>query len=356
MKWLRWLLLPFAVLYYVITSFRNWLYDKNIFKSTSFDFPIISVGNLSVGGTGKTPHIEYLIRLLQNQYQIATLSRGYKRRTTGFLLANDTATAQTIGDEPMQLYQKFNESITVAVGESRVIAVPNILLERPKTEVILLDDAFQHRAIAAGLAILLTSYDNLFTQDYIMPIGRLRESRKGSQRANLIIVTKCPTSIETKEKEQIVQAIQPLSHQTVLFSYLQYKSIYNWQNPLETKELTKKMSALLVCGIARTATLENYLTSQLSTVDTLFFGDHHYFTEKDIQNIQERFQQLKGANKVLITTEKDAVRLAEFKDLIIEKSLPIYCLPIEVSFSEKDSIKLKHIISIFMSKYKTNIA
>ena len=203
---LRKILFPFSFLYGWITSLRNFLFDKGILKSYRFDLPVIAVGNLSVGGTGKTPQIEYLIRLLSDSYKIATLSRGYKRKSEGFVLANKTSNAEILGDEPFQFYQKF-PTIQVAVDANRKNGIEQLLLEKQKPEIILLDDAFQHRKVTAGFYIMLTSYDDLFYKDFILPTGNLRESRSGANRADMIIVTKCPQDISEIAQEQIKQKI-----------------------------------------------------------------------------------------------------------------------------------------------------
>lgn len=221
MNLLRKILFPFAILYGFITGIRNFLFDKGILKSYSFEFPVIVVGNLSVGGTGKTPQIEYLIRLLSERYSIATLSRGYKRKSDGFILANANATAATLGDEPFQFFQKF-PSIQVAVDVDRKNGIEQLLAQERKPQVILLDDAFQHRKVKAGFYILLTAYYDLFVEDYILPTGNLRESRSGAQRADIIVVTKCPETLSGIEQTQIKQSIKAYSNAPVYFSTIAF--------------------------------------------------------------------------------------------------------------------------------------
>src|SRR5688500_16636551 len=217
LKSFRILLLPFSLVYWLVIFIRNWMYNKKILHSTSFALPLICVGNLSVGGTGKSPMVEYLVRLLKDQFKCATLSRGYKRRTKGYALANETSNALDIGDEPMQFHIKF-PGIPVAVGEERLNAIPQLLHDRPETQVIILDDAFQHRAVRAGLNILLTDYNNLFTRDWFLPTGDLRDERKSYKRAQLLVVTKCPPTLETDEAEAIRKEINPVSEQAVFFT------------------------------------------------------------------------------------------------------------------------------------------
>ncbi|NJL11929.1 MAG: tetraacyldisaccharide 4'-kinase [Microscillaceae bacterium] len=222
----RMLMYPLTFLYCTITSIRNYLYDRGYWKSFSFDLPVISVGNLTVGGTGKTPHIEYLIRFLQAQYELSTLSRGYGRKSRGFRLAQPHDNAQSLGDEPFQLYQKFGTRIGVAVGEDRVAAIPHLLQERPQTQIVLLDDAFQHRPIAPQLNILLTDYGRLFYQDFPFPSGRLRESRRGARRADVIIVSKCSASLSEAEKTRIQENIGAYARKDVpvFFTTIAYES------------------------------------------------------------------------------------------------------------------------------------
>ena len=221
MNLLRKLLFPFAILYGFITGIRNFLFDKGVLKSYSFDVPIIAVGNLSVGGTGKTPQIEYLIRLLSPSYKVATLSRGYKRKSEGFVLADSTSNAEILGDEPFQFYKKFN-NIQVAVDANRKNGIEKLLSQTNKPEVILLDDAFQHRKVKAGFYILLTSYDDLYSDDFILPTGNLRESRTGAKRANLVVVTKCPATLSPDEQNKIQAKLNLTSNQELYFSYIEY--------------------------------------------------------------------------------------------------------------------------------------
>jgi tetraacyldisaccharide 4'-kinase len=244
----RILLFPFAILYGLILRVRNFMYDQHWLKSTSFNLPIINVGNLSVGGTGKSPMVDYLVNMLKEQYHLGTISRGYKRRSEGYLLANDTTTAVEIGDEPMQFHLRHPD-IAVAVGEERIVAVPQLLYDRPDTQLIILDDAFQHRAITPGFNILLTDYSNLYTRDFYLPTGDLRDNLSSAARAQIILVTKCPRDLGETEKQQIIQELKPLPHQTVLFTCIHYGRLYHIvrQSP---SDLSKDAEILLVCGIA----------------------------------------------------------------------------------------------------------
>jgi len=314
---LRKLLFPFAILYGIITSLRNYLYDKGILKSFSFDVPIIAVGNLSVGGTGKTPQIEYLIRLLSPQYKVATLSRGYKRKSKGFVLADSHANAETLGDEPYQYFKKFPQ-IQVAVDSDRQNGIRKLLNQNDKPEIILLDDAFQHRRVKAGFYILLTAYDDLFCDDYLLPTGNLRESSNGAKRANLIIVTKCPVTISVSEQEEIKRRIG--LNIPVFFSCIDYDDkVYNETDSLQVSEIKSKEKVLLA-GIAKPKPFFDYLKAENDKVMT--FSDHHQFSESEILEIKN-----KADKKIIITTEKDFVRLQA--EILAEQ---LYYLPIKSKF------------------------
>ena len=307
----------------MITSIRNFLFDKGILKSYSFDIPIIAVGNLSVGGTGKTPQIEYLIRLLSPNYKMATLSRGYKRKSEGFVLANSTSTTEILGDEPFQIHQKFPE-IKVAVDANRKNGIEQLLNLEDKPDVILLDDAFQHRKVKAGFYILLTAYDDLFCDDYMLPTGNLRESRNGANRADVIIVTKCPKDLSEIAQENIRRKMRFFLRQNdnverLFFSYIDYDDkVYNKLESKKVEEI-KHDAKLLLAGIAKPEPFFGYLQAEKD--ETLVYPDHHFFTEKDLIEIQN-----KANNKLIITTEKDYVRLKNSH----VKSL--FYLPIKSSF------------------------
>ena len=301
MNLLRKSLFPFSILYGLITSMRNFFFDTGILKSYSFDLPVIAVGNLSVGGTGKTPQIEYLIRLLSDQYKVATLSRGYKRRSKGFILAQANTNAEILGDEPFQFFEKFKQ-IQVAVDADRKNGIEQLLLRPEKPEVILLDDAFQHRKVKAGFYILLTSYGDLYSDDWILPTGNLRESRSGAKRANVIIVTKCPADLSIEEQKGIKSRLKVASDQEVYFTYVTYDTfVYNGKSKKQVVEM-HSVAKVLIAGIAKP---EPFFTYLQDTNDVcLSFPDHHNFTDKDILEIKKLAQ-----NKIIITTEKDYVRL-----------------------------------------------
>ena len=319
MNLVRIILFPFAILYGVITSIRNFLFDKGILKSYTFNISIIAVGNLSVGGTGKTPQIEYLIRLLSPKYKIATLSRGYKRQSEGFVLADSTSNAEILGDEPFQFYTKFN-NIQVAVDANRKNGIEQLLSQTEKPDVILLDDAFQHRKVKAGFYILLTSYGDLYADDFMLPTGNLRESRNGAKRANIIVVTKCPATLSLVEQNKIKAKLKLLPHQELYFSFIDYDElVYSEGKTMKVSEI-KIVDKLLLAGIAKPNPFFAYLQSDND--EKLVFPDHHHFTESDIKAIEN-----KSRNKKIITTEKDFVRL---KGSIPKEQL--FYLPIRSAF------------------------
>ena len=333
---IRYLLFPFSILYGCITSIRNFLFDKGILKSYSFDIPVIAVGNLSVGGTGKTPQIEYLIRLLSDNYKIATLSRGYKRKSKGFILADEITTAAFLGDEPFQFYKKFPK-IQVAVDADRKNGIEKLLSQSDKPDVILLDDAFQHRKVKAGFYILLTSYDDLFYKDFILPTGNLRESRSGANRTDLIIVTKCPKNLSYEEQNNIRNEIG--LDKDIFFTFIDYdEKVYSVDKELEVNSI-KKSDKLLVAGIAKPEPFFRHLDAK--TNEKISFPDHHNFSDSDIENIKN-----KSKNSLIITTEKDFVRL--------NGKLPneqLFYLPIKSKFINNELVFNSEIIK-FITDFK----
>ncbi|TKK71811.1 tetraacyldisaccharide 4'-kinase [Ilyomonas limi] len=342
---IRLLLLPFALLYGLVIAMRNWLYDKKVLRSATFNFPLICVGNLSVGGTGKSPMVEYLVELLQSRFKVATLSRGYKRKTKGYGLANETTTALEIGDEPMQFHLKFPQ-VAVAVGEERLVAIPQLLHDRPGTEVIILDDAFQHRAISAGLNILLTDYNNLFYNDWFLPTGDLRDERRSYKRAHIIVVTKCPATLGTDEKNKIVKQIKLQEQQHLFFTAIQYGQPYH----IITKQpigITAQQEVLLVCGIANPQPLKDYLTAQVASFTELSYSDHHIFTIDDLKEMRKKYGQLQGINTFILTTEKDAVRLLKFSEAL--RDLPLYVLPVKHQFLFGEGAQFNQLLHDFVA-------
>ncbi|MDQ6529704.1 tetraacyldisaccharide 4'-kinase [Flavobacterium sp. LHD-85] len=319
MNLLRKILFPFAILYGFITSIRNFLFDKGILKSTSFDLPVIAVGNLSVGGTGKTPQIEYLIRLLSDKYKVATLSRGYKRKSEGFVLADENSNAEILGDEPFQFYQKFPNAM-VAVDANRTNGIQQLLSQNEKPEIILLDDAYQHRKVKAGFYILLTSYGDLYSDDFMLPTGNLREGRSGAERANIVVVTKCPKILTEEEQTEIRLKLKLKSGQQVFFTFINYDIFIYGKNEKITIGEIKSESKLLLAGIAKPKPFFDYLKNESD--ECLTFPDHHHFSDVDLVSIRN-----KANGRKIITTEKDYVRLKD-SELVDQ----LYYLPIKSSF------------------------
>lgn len=345
---IRFLLLPFALLYWLVIGIRNKLYDNNILKSARFNLPIICVGNLSVGGTGKSPMVEYLLRLLQNEYAVATLSRGYKRKTKGYVLANSNTTSLEIGDEPKLFQIKF-PSVAVAVGEERLVAIPQLLQDKPETGVIILDDAFQHRAVKAGLNILLTDYNNLYTRDFYLPTGDLRDLKTSSRRANIIVVTKCPPHLTADEKAAILEELAVDAGQQVFFSAIEYGLPYHLIHNTEIS-LHKEMEVLLVTGIANPQPLKKMVGDITLSYETMAFSDHHIFSIDDFNEIKKRFGKIEAEQKIILTTEKDAIRLVKFKDELA--ALPLYVVPIRHKILFEESPAFNSLIVNFIRNFK----
>ncbi len=352
MKFIQFILLPFSLIYAFATAVRNKLFDWNILRSKSFDKPIISVGNLNVGGTGKTPHVEYLINFLKDEFKIATLSRGYKRKTKGFIIASDNSSASEIGDEPFQIHRKF-PGITVAVDEKRVHGI-NELQNFTNPDIILLDDAFQHRYIKPGLSILLTDYHNLYTNDYPIPSGRLRECRSGAKRADIIIVTKSSKVLSPIVRKDIVEKIKPKSRQKVFFSYIEHGKFTS----LNGEEMKAKKifftSILLVAGIANSYPLEVYLKKYCDELEVMKFPDHHNYSEKDVTKIIETFEKIVRKNKIIVTTEKDAMRLIQHDIVNHLISLPVFYIPIKTEFHKQDKTEYNKYILNYVRKNSGN--
>jgi tetraacyldisaccharide 4'-kinase len=347
LKPIRILLLPFSLFYALAIWVRNWLFDKKILSSASFNLPIICVGNLAVGGTGKSPMVEWLVKKVGGQFEMAILSRGYKRKTKGYALADSHSTALDIGDEPMQFHNKF-PNLTVAVGEERVVAIPQLLHDRPSTKVIILDDAFQHRSVKAGLNILLTDYNNLFTRDWFLPTGDLRDEKRNYKRADLIVVTKCDRNLTASKKQEIIQEINPGPHQQVFFSAIRYGEPYHIVEK-SARPITHSLEVLLICGIANPAPLKQYLNENTKAYDEMIYRDHHIFTIDDLQNMIQRFNHLPAGHKIMLTTEKDAVRLMKFDQEL--KELPFYVMPMEPSILFNEEQRFTDLIVKFIGDY-----
>jgi len=337
---LRWSLAPLAGLYWAATSLRNHLYDIGYSRSLSFEPLIISVGNLSVGGTGKSPMIECLVRMLRKDYPLAVLSRGYRRKTQGIRIASEADNAETLGDEPYQFYRKFTREteghrVVVAVGEERALAIPEILHHHPEVKIILLDDAFQHRAVKPDLQILLTTYQRPFYQDHVLPLGLLRESRKGAQRADVVVVTKCPKHLEENEQRNIAEKVQAYSGKNVVVFF----SSIDYQQPeavFGTDGLQEPL--LLFSGLANADSFDEYVRQQFSVKEHIRWGDHHRYTDSDKKKLQKVMEA--KAIKSLLTTEKDMVKLVGEEEAKLWKELPLFYLPIRLAFlSQQNSFQ-----------------
>ena len=348
---IRILMAPLSIIYGAGVAMHQFLYRKKLLKSISFDVPLISIGNLSVGGAGKTPHAEYLINSLKPFVDLATLSRGYRRKSKGFLLVEPNMNANTAGDEPLQFKRRHPE-IMVAVAESRTLAVPQMLMEKPDLQAIILDDGYQHHAIKPGLSILLTEYSHPFTRDFLLPAGRLREWRSGYIRADILIVTKCPDTMSLAAKEELHAELKPLPHQRVFFSRYRYGYPYFLFDPRKRIRLDKNLDVILICAIAKTDYLLNHLQEQAGFVGVKAYEDHHYFSDQEVKNLKDSFEKLESPRKVIITTEKDAVRLELHHKFLIENRLPIFVLPIEVDFLFEDKAAFDECIRNFLLNFK----
>jgi tetraacyldisaccharide 4'-kinase len=341
-------LFPFSYLYQLITDFRNYAYSKGWFREIRFDIFTINIGNLSVGGTGKTPMVEYLIVLLKNKHRIATLSRGYGRKTKGFRLANDQDTAQTLGDEPLQFYQKFGKDIAVCVGEERILAVPELLALQPYRDILLLDDAYQHRSIGRHLNILLTNYQQPFFEDHVLPMGFLREQRMGAKRADVVVVSKCPDNLNQEGQARILAAIKHYTEaQTpIFFTAIRYQPAVSFRGNIQLNTHTK---VVVVCGIAKPEPFIGYCEQNFDIVGKHIFADHYRYTTKDMVNIATELQQKQA---VLLCTEKDMVKLAT-----LTTNMPTaYYIPIGLSFlNNAENTFNSFIMGAIEKKYNSSI-
>ena len=325
----RWLL-PLSWLYGFIVSLRNELFNLGILKERTFKIPIISVGNITVGGSGKTPHVEYLIRLLHNDVKVGVLSRGYKRKSHGYILANDSSTMRDLGDEPFQMKQKFS-NIYVAVDKNRCNGIEHLTQDQKSSDVdvILLDDAFQHRYVKPGLNILLVDYHRLIIYDRLLPAGRLREHLSGKQRADIVIITKCPKDLKPMEFRILTKAMDLFPYQKLFFSTIDYDVPYALFSDATTS--LSKQNILLLTGIASPEQMENDMKNKCRSVTSLAFDDHHLFTLKDAERINDACAALPSP-KIILTTEKDSTRLYHLEGLSTEARDALFVLPIKIKF------------------------
>lgn len=337
MRLLALLLSPFALIYYALTRFRNHLFDIGYKRSFQFDHPVISVGNLSVGGTGKSPMIEYIIRLLGERFQLTTLSRGYGRRSRGFKIAGENDDADTVGDEPFQFFLKYGDRVNVTVGEERALAIPEILFKFPSNQLILLDDAYQHRTVAPGLNILLTEYKRPFYDDWVLPSGRLREPRRGAKRADIIVVTKCPEDLHEKDMEgmKAKAGVYARPGASVFFSAIKY---LDPKPVLKDAQIAFSENIYLFTGIANSQPLVQYVRSKYNLLFHKKFKDHHNYQKNDLKGIVTHFNQFSEDKKAILTTEKDMVKLLSESMRHEIRHLPIFYLPIECYFLKNGHI------------------
>ncbi|MDX1683921.1 MAG: tetraacyldisaccharide 4'-kinase [Saprospiraceae bacterium] len=347
---IRVLLLPFSLLYGIVVAIRNFLYKNNFLNSIQFSIPVISVGNLTVGGAGKSPHVEYLIQTLDPYLDVTTLSRGYKRKTKGFMEVLPQHTAQIAGDEPVQFKRKFPK-IGVYVDESRVFGIPRIITQRPGTQVVILDDAFQHLSVKPGLNILLTEYDRPFTRDWLLPSGRLREWRAAYKRADIIIISKCPFDLTEEERQAMIEEVSPLPDQKIYFSYYEYGAPYDLFSG-QRIQLQEDHDVLLVSGIARTDYLMQYLEEKVGDIKVLEFEDHHDYTPLDVSQIEVHFKTMTPGKTIVLTTEKDAIRLQGHRDFLRKKDISVYALPVKVTFHGEDKDLFDQEIKSFLMQFE----
>ena len=332
---MRYLLFPLTIIYGSITTIRNFLFDYEIFKAKTYNIPIICIGNLSVGGTGKTPHTQYIINLLKDKYKVAILSRGYGRKTSNLQIVESTSTAAEIGDEPLQLKQN-NPDCIVVVEKNRNRGLQQILKDFPETGVILLDDGYQHRWIKAGFNILITPYSTPYYKDSLMPVGNLRENKKGAERANAIVFSKTPSNSNPTEKKGMVKKLNLFAHQKAYFSHINYGTCKCIST---NKEFIpdEQQSITLVSGIANPNPLVDYLQAAGHKVKHLKFADHHNYTNNDIANILKKYNQDSSTKKLILTTEKDATKLRVFEGEFGTANL--YYLPISIEFEGKEKFE-----------------
>jgi tetraacyldisaccharide 4'-kinase len=319
---LKILLYPLALIYALVVRLRNHLYNIGYKKEVSFQVMTIGVGNLVMGGSGKTPMTEYLIRLLKDQFKIAVLSRGYGRQSTGVKLLADSDTVRQVGDEPMQMFRKFNSEVTVAVGENRLLAIPQILNERPETDLVILDDVYQHRKVKPAINLLLTTHESPFYFDFIFPAGWLREPRHGARRADAIIVTKCPRNLDKDSMALMRTSIAKYSKAPVFFTALQYEEPQPFGQPG-----TITGPVVLVSAIANNYLFKNYCAKRFDIARHFAFEDHHFCTEAELRDI---IAYAKARNACIITTEKDMVKLREHPDLMAQT--PWFYMPVQIVF------------------------
>ncbi|MEZ2338940.1 tetraacyldisaccharide 4'-kinase [Mucilaginibacter sp. RCC_168] len=347
MIYLRWLLFPFSLLYGLAVVVRNWFYNTGLFKSRVFNIPVIAVGNLDVGGAGKSPMTEYLIRLLKGNYKLATLSRGYGRKTTGFLLANSPADAVMVGDEPAQFKNKF-PNVTVAVAEKRVEGIEQL---QTSHDIIILDDAYQHRAVKPGFSILLFDYNRVNEPRLLLPAGNLREPFTGRKRADILVISKCPVTLDSEQQAAVIKRINPLQRQAVFFTSISYLPLQDLAGKATNTVIDDTTTVFLLTGIANTHPLLEHLKKQTPHIIHHKYPDHHQFSLKNISKLADDFVACTAQKKLIITTEKDAQRLGEQDLQQVVKKLNILVLPIGIEFLNNQQKQFDKLVTDYVRKY-----
>ncbi len=349
---LKVLLFPFSLVYGFFAYLYGLLYEAGVLASIKFTIPTINVGNLTVGGTGKTPHTEYLINTLQPYIKLAVLSRGYKRKTQGFREVLNGDSVLEAGDEPLLFKRKY-PMLNVYVAENRVDGISQMLMKRQDIQTVLLDDAYQHRAINPYINILLTEYHYPFFEDFFLPTGRLREWRSAYKRADIIIATKCPLDLTQKAKDEFITNLKPLEKQKVFFTYYRYYNPYFLYNPNQRIELKADMSVLLISALASSSYLYSYLEKKTDDLHSMEFTDHHVFTFDEMESFKEIFDNLDNDNKIILTTEKDAMRLDAHREFILKNKLPIFVLPVSVDFLFNQKEEFDTLIKNYLLEFKS---
>ena len=347
---LRWLLFPFSLLYGLVVAIRNWCYDGGVLKSRKFKMPVISVGNLDVGGAGKSPMTEYLVRSLKDHYKLATLSRGYGRKTKGFLTVTTDSTAEQVGDEPLQFKHKFPD-ITVVVCEKRVDGLKELI---NTNNLVLMDDAYQHRAVKPGLSILLFDYNRVNEPHLLLPAGNLREPFSGRWRADIIVVSKCPEQLNVETQAQIIQRIDPLPYQSLFFTSIVYLPLQDLNRERSDVELDNDTTVFLLTGIANSKPLVQHIKKYTSKLVHHNYPDHHRFSLKNISKLADEFAASTAKKKVIITTEKDAQRLVEHELLPLVQSLPVLVIPIGIQFLNNEAQQFDQLVIKYVREHTTN--
>lgn len=351
MKHPRWLLFPFSLLYGLIIVIRNWLYDAGIIKSRQFSIPIISVGNLEVGGAGKSPMTEYLVRLFKDDYKISTLSRGYGRETKGFAIANAGSTAAEIGDEPAQFSRKFPD-ITVAVCEARAKGIDQL---KHSHNLIILDDAYQHRSVKPGFSILLFDYNKIKEPHLLLPAGDLREPFSGRWRADVLIVTKCPGDMPVEEQARIASELEPLPYQYLFFTSVVYQPLQDLlgKQPIMTA-IEADTTVFVLTGIANPEPLLQYVRKYTQSIVHQKYPDHHQFSLKNISKLAGEYKACAAQKKLIITTEKDAQRLLEHGLRDAVKGLPVLVMPIVTEFLDAGGPQFDNLVKEYVREHSAN--